>query len=175
MQSREQNNSNNNTQKRSIVDILAEKKAFIILGLLTIIILAGAVLFLSRGEDSSVPEDQIIAKNGLHWHPRLEIYINGEKQEIRENIGIVGQIHQRIHTHDESGTIHMEMSGVVTKDETKIGNFFRIWGKEFSPSQIFEFKNSSEAAVKMFVNGKVNKDFENYQMRDGDKIEIKYE
>jgi len=27
----------------------------------------------------------------------------------------------------------------------------------------------------MAVNGKENKDFENYQMRDGDKIEIRYE
>ena len=83
-----------------------------------------------------------------------------------------------MHTHAEDyrdGIVHMEMQGVVAKDETRLGRFFEIWGKKFSSSQIFGFKNSSEAAVKMLVNGKMNKDFENYNMRDGDKIEIRYE
>ena len=69
----------------------------------------------------------------------------------------------------------MEFSGVVTKEDTRLGNFFKTWGKEFSSTQIFEYKNSSESAVIIFVNGKENLDFENYLMRDGDKIEIRYE
>ena len=87
-------------------------------------------------------------------------------------------MHQEIHTHDQDakdGVIHMEMKGVVTKDETKLKNFFRVWGKEFSSTQIFDKKNGEEGKVKMMVNGKENIDFENYQMRDGDNIEIRYE
>ena len=126
---------------------------------------------------SSIPKDQIVAQNGLHWHPRVSVTIKGEKQEFEDNIGL-GAIHQKMHTHDEDykdGVVHMEMQGVVTKEETRLGRFFEIWGKKFNSSQIFEFKNSTGSAVKMLVNGKTNKDFENYQMRDGDKIEIKYE
>lgn len=149
------------------------------IGLLTLVILVGGVLFLSRGSttSSSVPQADIVAQNGLHWHPKLAIYIKGQKQDISENIGI-GAVHQKIHTHDEDakdGIVHMEMQGVVTKDDTKLGNFFRIWGKDFNATQIFDKKNGAEGTVKMTVNGKENTEFENYKMRDGDQIEIKYE
>ena len=144
---------------------------------LTIAILIGGVFFLSKSSNSSIPSDQVVASNGLHWHPKLTIYIKGQKQEIPANIGI-GATHQKIHTHDEDakdGVVHMEMQGVVTKDDTKLGNFFRIWGKEFSSTQIFDKKNGSDGNVKMTVNGKENTEFTNYQMKDGDQIEIKYE
>lgn len=148
-------------------------------GILTIVIILGISVLLSKdsSKSSGVSDDQIVVRNGLHWHPRVSIAIKGKKQEFQNNIGL-GAIHQKMHTHDEDykdGVVHMEMQGVVTKEDTKLGNFFRIWGKTFSSSQIFEFKNSSDSAVKMLVNGKTNKDFENYLMRDRDNIEIRYE
>lgn len=148
-------------------------------GILTIAIIVGISVLLSKNSSpsTSIPEDQIVAKNGLHWHPKLAVYIDGEKQEFTDSIGL-GAVHQKMHTHAQDykdGVVHMEMPGVVTKDETRLERFFEIWGKKFSSSQIFEFKNSSEAAVKMLVNEKANKDFENYQMHDGDRIEIRYE
>jgi len=69
----------------------------------------------------------------------------------------------------------MEMEGLVTKDETRLGNFFEIWGKDFSKEQSFDKKNGADGKVKMLVNGKESSKFENYEMRDGDKIEIRYE
>lgn len=147
------------------------------IALVTIVILVGAVFLLSKGNEQSVPQDQIVANNGIHWHPKLAIYIKGQKQEIPANLGI-GAVHQKIHTHDEDakdGVVHMEMPGVVTKDDTKLGNFFRIWGMDFNSTQIFDKKNGALGTVKMTVNGKENTEFENYKMRDGDQIEIKYE
>src|SRR3989304_6693364 len=140
-------------------------------GILIILAIVGAAVFLSKGQDKAtdISKDQIVAKNGLLWHPKLNVYINGEKQEFENNIGL-GAIHQPMHTHDEDfkdGVVHMEMSGVVTKDDTKLSNFFRIWGKEFNSTQIFDKKNNEEEKVKMLVNGKINSDFENYEMHDG--------
>ena len=148
-------------------------------GILTIVIILGIFVLLSNNssKSSGITDDQIVVRNGLHWHPKLAVYISGKKQEFTESIGL-GAVHQKMHTHAEDykeGVVHMEIPGVVTKEDTKLGNFFRIWGKKFNSSQIFEFKNSSESAVKMLVNGKTNKDFENYQMHNGDKIEIRYE
>lgn len=128
-------------------------------------------------EKYQVPEGEIISRGGLHWHPKLSIIINGEEQEIPANIGI-GAVHQPIHTHDQDakdGVIHMEMPGLVTKNDTKLGNFFKIWGKEFNSTQILDKKNGVKGRVKMFVNGKKNKEFENYLMKDKDVIEIRYE
>ncbi len=149
------------------------------IGLLTLALVVGGVFFLSQGNSSSVPipKDQIVAENGLHWHPKLAIYIKGGKQELADGIGL-GAVHQPLHTHTEDykeGVVHMEMQGVVTKDDTKLGNFFRIWGKEFNSTQIFDKKSGAEGTVRMTVNGKENTDFENYMMKEGDTIEIRYE
>src|SRR3990172_5020992 len=156
-----------------------ENKIIIGGGILMIIVIIGISFLLTNNSSSStsVPNDQIVAQNGLHWHPKLTVYIKGEKQEFTDSIGL-GAVHQKMHTHAEDykdGVVHMEMQGVVAKDNTKLGNFFRIWGKEFSSSQIFEFKNSSTSAVKMMVNGKENSEFANYHMNDGDRIEVRYE
>lgn len=135
-------------------------------------ILTGSVLLLSRQEDIQV--DQIISRKGLHWHAKLTIYIKGEKQEIPAEIGI-GAVEQPIHTHDATGEIHMELGGLVTKDQLKLAKFFQIWGKQFNSNCIFDKCNGDEGKVKMIINGQENQEFENYQMRDGDNIEIRYE
>lgn len=155
----------------------AETKIIGGIGILTLVILVGGVFLFSgqQTQEISVPEDQIVARQGLHWHPQVEIYIKGKKQGIPANIGIAGSIHKELHTHEKDGIIHMEMEGLVTKDETRLGNFFKIWGKEFSKDQLFDKKNGQEGTVKAFVNGQDNYDFENYLMKDRDKIGIRYE
>lgn len=154
-----------------------ETKVIIIGGILTVLMLVGAIFLLTKqqSEEASVPEDQVVSRRGIHWHPTLTILIKGQKQEITPNIGIGGNIHQPIHTHDNSGTLHLEVKGLVTKDETKLSRFFQIWGKQFNANCIFDKCNGDEGTVKMTANGQENKDFENYQMKDGDNIEVKYE
>src|SRR3989338_3283192 len=141
------------------------------------IVLIGAVVYFSKTQAPSTLSENVVAANGLHWHPRLAVYTNGEKQEFTDSIGL-GAIHQKMHTHTEDykdGVVHMEMTGVVTKEQKRLGNFFRIWGKKFSSTQIFDKTNGPEGTVKMSVNGKVNTDFENYEMKDKDLIEITFE
>ncbi len=119
------------------------------------------------------PESDIVSKKGLHWHPELTITIKGQKQEIPANIGI-GAVHQPIHTHDATGTLHLEIQGLVTKEDIKLGKFFKIWGKQFNSECIFDSCDSPSGKLKMFVNGKENNEFDNYLMQDKDKIEIIY-
>lgn len=159
--------------------ITAEKQAkfkgvFKILLIAIIIVVPIGLLSWYIATRPSLPESEIISKNGLHWHPQLSISIKGKRQEISKDIGI-GATHQPIHTHDASGALHMEMNGLITKEQTKLGNFFRIWGKEFNSSCIFDKCNGKEGKVRFFVNGQENNQFENYLMKDKDKIEIKYE
>lgn len=121
-----------------------------------------------------IPETDIVSKQGLHWHPELSIEIKGQKQEIPANIGI-GAAHNPIHTHDANGQIHLEMQGLVKKDDLRLAQFFKVWGKQFNSTCILDSCNGTDGVVKMFVNGNENTEFENYQMNDKDKIEIKYE
>lgn len=119
-------------------------------------------------------ETDIVSKKGLHWHPELTIIIKGQKKEISANIGM-GAVHQPIHTHDNSGTLHLEISGLVKKEDIVLGRFYKIWGKQFNQNCVFNYCNGADGTVKMFVNGKESGEFENYLMQDKDKIEIKYE
>ena len=114
-----------------------------------------------------VPESDIISRNGFHWHPKLTIYVKGVKQEIPANIGI-GSVHESIHTHDDSdqGIVHMEFQGLVIKQDTTLGQFFKNWGKDM---------RSFGANMKMTVNGQENTEYENYMMKDKDKIELNFE
>ncbi|MEK7138949.1 MAG: hypothetical protein AAB799_02095 [Patescibacteria group bacterium] len=114
-----------------------------------------------------IPESDIVSRTGFHWHPQLAIYVKGEKQEIPANIGI-GAIHQPIHTHDDSGQgiVHMEFQSLVRKQDVTLGQFFKNWDKDM---------RSFGVNMKMTVNGEANTDYENYAMRDKDKIELRFE
>lgn len=111
------------------------------------------------------PQEDIISRAGIHWHPELAIYVKDEKQEIPRNIGI-GAVHQPMHTHDDLPAIHLEFQGIVKKQDITIGRFFEIWGKEMQ---------SFGTNMTMTVNGVENTELANYHMQDKDKIELRYE
>ena len=136
------------------------------------IIFAGGWYLTSRVETGG--KSDIISKVPIHWHPELKIKILGEYQKIPANIGI-GVVHRLIHTHADDSVIHIESTGLVREDDIRLGRFFEIWGKTFNKDCIFDKCSGSEGKVTMLVNDKENQEFENYIMRDGDKIEIIYE
>ncbi len=127
-----------------------------------IVLLVGAIWLSSTLQKV---DSEIISRSGLHWHTQLMIYVKGERIEIPHNIGI-GAVHMPMHTHEDLPTIHLEFGGVVKKRDLTLGQFFKIWDKEF---------DSFGPNVKMTVNGNENTELGSYQMKDGDKIELRYE
>lgn len=123
----------------------------------------------------SLPESEVISRQGLHWHPNLTIKILGENQDIPAGIGLERLPHKPMHTHDRGSVIHMEFAGQVRANDIRLGQFFKIWGKTFSKDCIFDKCSGPDNQLTMLINGKENLEFENYLMRDGDKIEIIFE
>ena len=146
-------------------------KAFLI-----ILIIVAGISFLSwyLPKKFSLPESEIISRQGIHWHSQLTIKILEQEQEIPSQIGM-GIQEFPLHTHTSDGIIHMEFPGLVRKNDLEIGKFFQIWGKKFSKDCVFDKCSGSEGKLKMLVNGSENEEFENYVMKDGDKIEIIFE
>lgn len=134
-------------------------------GALGIAVVGGLVWLVASQPKTS--EGDIISRKGIHWHPELAIYVKGEKQEIPANIGI-GAVHQPTHTHDDAvqGIIHLEFEGLVRKNDTTLGQFFKVWNKDIQ---------SFGTNVKMTVNGQENTELGSYIMKDKDKIELRYE
>lgn len=137
----------------------------IFFGIFTLIYFGGKDQVKNNDENK---KSEIISRNGLHWHSTLLIYVKGQKLEIPANVGL-GAVHNPIHTHTEdapAGVIHMEFGELVRKSDTKLGGFFKVWNKDirsFGPN------------MKMTVNGIDNTEYENYEMKDGDKIELRYD
>jgi hypothetical protein len=149
-------------------------KNIFVIGGLAVLLLIGGVWWSNSLQES---DPDTISTRGVHWHPQVEIYIKGEKQEIPANIGIGPQYASMptfdtsmrmtaMHTHEPDGTIHLEFPARVTREDTTLGNFFAIWGKGLM---------SFGSSVTMTVNGEENTELEDYEMKDGDKIELRYE
>lgn len=155
-----------NKNKNSLLGSLSI--GWIIFGVLAV----GFVVWVARLP--RIPEAETLSSVGIHYHPHLTIIIKGENVPIPAGIGL-GATERSIHTHEADGIIHLEFSGVVKKEDTKLGEFFKIWGKDFSQNSILGHKAGEGGTVKMKVNGTNNTEFENYEMKDGDKIEIIYE
>ena len=107
----------------------------------------------------------------FHIHPHLKIEINGVGQIIPANVGITSVCMNSIHTHDASGTLHIESP--VKKDFT-LGDFFAVWGKEFNKNQILDYKTDTGATITLTVNGKAVDTYEDTVMNDNDVIVISY-
>lgn len=98
---------------------------------------------------------------GMHIHPQLTVTMKGEKMEVPANTGIEGGCMHPIHTHDNSGRLHLEFK---KPHEVKLGEFFEIWGKPLE-----------KEGLTMKVNGQDSTEFDNYVMHDHDEIELSYE
>lgn len=141
----------------------------------------------TRGKDSSKSDSSDSSSSEpIHWHVNLAIEINDESYPIPKNVGIGTQYSDSpyyhsgmkmtsIHTHDESGTIHWELSDRPLKEgEDLLGTFFDIWGKPFSSDRLFDL-STDDGELTMLVNDNPTNQFDEYRVQDGDDILIRFE
>jgi len=139
-----------------------------------IVVVIAAIYWMASPPRTTDPN--VIATNGLHWHAKIEVYVNGVPQPVPPNIGIGAAYAQApgfdsrngmagMHTHDPEGTVHLEGAGTVTRDDITLGTFFRTWGKTF---------DDFGTRLNMNVNGIENNEGEAYEMQDGDQIILSF-
>ena len=132
----------------------------------------------SRRPAIVISDEDIVTRDGLHWHPEIAVYVKGVKQDIPQ-MGITNMdmsklhaMHKRMqarHMHDgpnEQGIIHLKFEGVVRKSDITLARFFEKWGKNI---------HTLGTTLRMTVNDKENIEYENYVMQDKDTIELRYE
>ena len=129
------------------------------------------IISLLSSSMSSVPSTS--NKMVLHNHATLNVTYNGQTQLVPQNIGIADdsllygdhsldkygmQGMSPLHTHDASGTIHVESN---TKRDFKLGEFLDIWkGLAVNGKTV------------QAVNGNPISDFRNIILNDGDSISL---
>jgi hypothetical protein len=106
-------------------------------------------------------------------HAVLRVFVNGEQTAVPNEIGIdrATNTFASLHTHDETGTIHMETDNPYP---FTLGQFFTIWGVKLTKTQLGGMTNSGENKVQTFVNGKPIADPVAYKPKSHDKIVVAY-
>ena len=112
-----------------------------------------------------------VGKEQVHHHALIHIYNDGLLVPVAPNIGIHKPAYSSIHTHDQTGVIHME-SDVPHK--FTIGDFFAIWGVRFGKASLGSLVNDGDKQVHVYVNGKPVADPVHYVMKDQDNIVVGY-
>ena len=107
-----------------------------------------------------------------HIHPELSIFVNGNEVLVPTNLGVTDTGMTSIHTHDEKGVIHVESP--IKKDFT-LGDFFAVWGKDFSSAKLLDSEINGNTEIRMTVNGQEVSTYENTVLGDKDKIVIRYQ
>ena len=150
----------------------------VVMWIVVFLALIGVVFyFSSRGTSGKTNRELALdcttdALTKFHIHPFLKIIINGTEFQIPLDIGIKSNCMNPLHTHEESGKIHIESP--EPRDFT-LSDFFAVWEKTFSKDQILDYKADENNTIRMTVNGRESNEFENLVLRDASQIVIYYE
>src|SRR5205085_942343 len=99
-----------------------------------------------------LPASPSMAAN-LHNHDLLQIFVHGKPVEVPQSIGInpTAGFLTSLHTHDNSGIIHVESP---TVENFTLGQFFDVWGVRLSSTCIGGLCNSGDNQLRAYVDGK---------------------
>ena len=88
-----------------------------------------------------------------HYHPQLEIIINGQQVPVPGNIGVdpsTGAM-SAVHTHEADGTIHIEAG--ADGELFTLGQLFTQWGVKLTTTQLGGVKADPGEKVTVTSNG----------------------
>jgi hypothetical protein len=88
----------------------------------------------------------------MHEHANVQIFVNGRQEPVPTDIGINldAGTGQSIHTHDDTGTVHLESSQART---FTLGEFFGVWGVRLTASCVGGYCNDGQNQLGVYVNG----------------------
>lgn len=109
--------------------------------------------------------------SAMHDHTVLRVIVNGKERTTPKDIGIDGGCMRPLHTHDISGTIHIESP---VRREFTLDQFFTVWKQPFSREQILDMKVDDTHEIIMSVNGTSIETFGETVLRDRETITIEY-
>lgn len=85
-----------------------------------------------------------------HVHAHLTIIANNQNVAIPANLGIRTTCIFWLHTHDQSGMIHIE---TLSQRAFTLGQFFQVSGERLSPTELLNLKTDDTHQIRAFVNG----------------------
>lgn len=143
------------------------RRTLAIFAALILVVAGGATVYVLLPKQDCPNEINV----AYHIHPHLNITARGARQTIPANVGIAPGCIQSLHTHDTTGTIHVESR--VVRDFT-LGEFFQVWGQPLSRDRVWTFGPEPGFEVRMTVNGVPSSAYGSLVLRDGQWIDLDY-
>ena len=155
---------------------------FIIIGVVVLAVAGLVYLVVAQSQTPAnaayPPVDNVSCQSteqgGTHIHAHVTIYVNGQKTAIPANVGIApdGSCLYWLHTHDDSGVIHIEAPAGVS---ATFGNFLDIWKQKFQQLG-YSSQFSATAGWQVYVNGKpFSGDFHTIPLQSHTLITLAYQ
>jgi hypothetical protein len=175
MNKRNNKRANENMRNKKINKIILKSG---IVAIVIIIAFSVTSIKFSPNANAAAPIDNIKCESMegsvFHIHAKLAIFINGQNFTLPALIGITDDCFYWMHTHDETGIIHIEAP--IQKTFT-LGEFFDIWKQKLGNNQILNYTIDSNHPLNVYINGtKVSNgiDFRNINIHAHDVIAIVY-
>ena len=102
-----------------------------------------------------------------HYHANLSIVIRGESQVIPAETGVIPGCMRGIHTHDDTGKLHIETPEAM---EARLEHFFQIWEQPFTSTQLLDVSVGDGESISLTVNGEVVDNPRNHVLVDGQEL-----
>jgi len=108
----------------------------------------------------------------LHYHATLSIVIRGENQVIPADTGVIPGCMRGIHTHDDTGKLHIETPDAM---EARLEHFFQIWEETLTSTQLLDATVGDGESISLTVNGELVDDYRNHILEDGQELVLTLE
>jgi hypothetical protein len=91
----------------------------------------------------------------VHYHAHVDLIYKGQPAAIPAQVGITGSCFYWMHTHQNTGIVHIEAPRDSATRQFTLGDFFQIWGQPLSKTQVATFpKLGPGDQLKIWVDGK---------------------
>lgn len=139
--------------------------------ILSVLVLGGIIASSSFSSDATtIARDRCVDHTGIsmHIHPVVSITIDGAPYPIPANIGISNTCMKAVHTHDDSGAIHLEYP---EQHDFTLGDFFAVWGQPLSATQVLD-KTSNAYTFTVTADGEAVNDPASLVFKDKQNVAI---
>ena len=88
-----------------------------------------------------------------HYHAHLDIIWKGQPVKVPANTGIQPTCLYWMHTHDDTGVIHIEAPKKEANRQFTLGDFFSVWGKPLDGKHVASLDVGPGDQMKVWVDG----------------------
>lgn len=162
-----------NSVPYKLSSLISKRKNIIIsVVVIAILILSISLLIPKSINAQSVDGIQCNSLEGsvMHIHPHLIIIYNGKNLTVPSQIGILSTCLYGLHTHDSSGTIHVESPIVANYT---VGEFIDIWNKTEPQGPNYNVLSLFNNSIVAYIgNTTYTGNYRDIILKDGEQIKL---